>query len=120
MISTRVHGYIDYLMGALLIASPWLFNFDEVNSAKWVTVVLGVVVLMTSLLTAYELSLAKLIPMPAHLGADILVGLVLIASPWVLGFSGEVWMPHVVLGILEVGVAAMTQRRSPHSVAGAS
>jgi hypothetical protein len=60
-------------------------------------------------------STAKLIPMPVHLGADILVGLVLIASPWLLGFADEVWIPHVVLGVLEVGVASMTQRRAPNS-----
>jgi hypothetical protein len=78
-----------------------------------VPVVLGVVVLITSLFTAYEVSSAKLISMPVHLGADVLVGLVLIVSPWLFGFADEVWIPHVVLGVLEVGVAGMTQRRAP-------
>jgi hypothetical protein len=29
VISTRTHGIMDYLMGVLLIASPWLFKFSR-------------------------------------------------------------------------------------------
>ena len=35
-ISTRVHGILDYLMGPLLIASPWLFDFDNGGAETWV------------------------------------------------------------------------------------
>jgi len=27
VIETKTHGYMDYLMGVLLIAAPWLFDF---------------------------------------------------------------------------------------------
>lgn len=111
-ISTRAHGFVDYLMGVLLVAAPWLlFNSAENAAATWVPVVLGLAGLLTSLMTAYELGLVKLIPMPAHLGADVLVGAVLVLSPWLFGFADEVWLPHVALGILEIGLALMTQTR---------
>jgi hypothetical protein len=29
MIPTRVHGVLDYLVGALLVAAPWLFDFNR-------------------------------------------------------------------------------------------
>ena len=111
IIPTRVHGVIDYAMGILLIATPWLLNFSDSESpaATWVPVLLGIAVLLTSLMTAYELGLMKLIPMPVHLMADLGVGAILLVSPWLFGFADEVWSPHVVLGVLEIGVALMTK-----------
>jgi hypothetical protein len=115
MINTRMHGVIDYLMGLGLILVPFLFNFGEQSSAAlWVPVALGIVVLLASLITRYELSVAKVIPMQLHLLADVFVGLVLAASPWLFGFADQMWVPHVVLGILEVGIALLTKRRSPY------
>ena len=29
-IPTRAHGVLDYIVGLLLIASPWIFNFAGV------------------------------------------------------------------------------------------
>lgn len=113
MISTRAHGIIDYVMAATLIVVPFLFNFGAQEAAAlWVPVILGVVVLMTSLITRYELSIAKIIPMPIHIAADVMVGLVLAASPWLFGFADQMWIPHVVLGALEIGVALTTQKHS--------
>ncbi len=105
---TRIHGILDYLMGALLIASPWLFGFADHEAARWVPVVLGAGVLLYSLLTDYELGAVKRIQMPVHLMLDALGGILLAASPWVLGFDERVWMPHVVLGAVEVLTAAIT------------
>jgi hypothetical protein len=114
MISTRVHGIIDYLMAAVLIVVPFAFGFGVGNSAAlWVPVVIGIVLLMTSLITRYELSVVKIVPMAVHLGADILAGLVLILSPfWLFGFSDQIWVPHVVLGVAEIGVPLLTRKHS--------
>jgi hypothetical protein len=108
-ISTRAHGLIDYAMGLLLIVSPWLFGFADAGpSPRWIPIALGFLLLIASLMTDYELGAVRLIPMPAHLAMDALAGLVLVVSPWAFGFSDRVWIPHVVLGILELGVALMT------------
>ena len=115
VIPTRIHGVIDYVMGVLLLASPWLFNFNFADNAAatWVPVVIGLLILGTSLMTAYELGLIKVIPMPAHLVADMGAGAILLVSPWLFGVADEVWVPHVVLGVAEIGVALMTKRHSP-------
>lgn len=105
---TRIHGMLDYLLGALLIASPWLFGFADHEAARWVPVVLGAGVLLYSLLTDYELGVVKKLQMPVHLMLDALGGLLLAVSPWVLGFDERVWMPHVVLGAVELVTAAIT------------
>jgi drug/metabolite transporter (DMT)-like permease len=105
---TRIHGVLDYLLGALLIASPWLFGFADNQAARWVPVVLGAGVLLYSLFTDYEMGVVKRLQMPAHLFLDALGGLLLAVSPWMLGFDERVWMPHVVLGLVEVATAAVT------------
>lgn len=108
-LSTRVHGFMDYLMGVVLIAAPWVFGFAEGGAETWVPVVLGIGAILYSMLTDYELGAVPLISMKAHLGLDALAGVLLIASPWLFGFAESIWIPHVVLGALEVGAALMTQ-----------
>ena len=113
MIPTRVHGIIDYIVGLLLIAAPFLFGFADGTAAQWVPIILGLSALVYSLLTKYELSAAKIIPMPVHLGLDVASGLLLAASPWLFGFSEMVWLPHVVVGVAEIIIPLLTQRHSP-------
>jgi hypothetical protein len=108
IIPTRVHGVIDYLTGALLVAAPWLLGFADGSAAQWVPIILGAMVLMQSLVTDYELGVARLLPMPAHLILDALNGVVLAASPWLFGFAERVWVPHVVIGLLEIVVSLLT------------
>ena len=113
MIPTRVHGIIDYIVGLLLIAAPFLFGFADGTAAQWVPIILGLSALVYSLLTKYELSAAKIIPMPVHLGLDVASGLLLAASPWLFGFSERVWLPHVVVGVAEIIIPLLTQRCCP-------
>lgn len=111
IIPTRVHGYIDYLFGILLIASPWLFGFAVGGVAQWLPVVLGASVIVYSLLTDYELGLSPTISMPVHLGIDVLGGILLAASPWLFGFADVVFWPHLVFGLVEIATALMTKTR---------
>lgn len=111
MIPTRVHGVLDYFIGALLIVAPWVLGFASNGPATWVPVILGASVIVYSALTRYEVGLVKAIPMPVHLVLDGLGGLLLIASPWIFQFDGEVWAPHVVVGSVEVLAAMFTRRR---------
>jgi hypothetical protein len=105
---TRVHGMLDYLLGALLIAAPWLFGFAAGGAEQWVPVALGAGVLLYSAFTDYELGLVKKLQMPAHLLLDAVGGLLLAASPWMFGFDERVWMPHVVIGAIEIVIVAIT------------
>lgn len=117
---TRIHGVLDYLLGAALIAAPWLLGFAAGGAETWVPVGAGVLVIGYSLLTDYELGLLRRIGMPVHLYLDALLGVLLAVSPWLLGFDTAVWIPHVALGAVEVLTAAVTdtvpgydRRRSP-------
>jgi hypothetical protein len=116
VIPTRIHGMMDYLMGVLLIIAPWMLGLVR-GPAVWVPVVLGAAAVSYSLMTDYELGAIRVIPMPVHLGLDAMSGLVLMASPWLFGFAGQVWVPHVVLGALELG-AGLSSRTAPEPFLG--
>ena len=105
----RERNAVDYGMGALLMAAPWLFGFAEVQTVMQVCLVLGGGVILHSLLTDYELGAAPVIPMHVHLMIDALGGLFLAASPWIFDFHEVVFLPHLILGLAAVGAAAMTQ-----------
>ena len=111
-IPTRVHGVLNYLVGALIIAAPWLLNFNRGGAETWVPVILGVGALVYSLLTNYELGVVRRIPMGTHLSLDAASGLLLAVSPWLFGFSSFVFWPHLILGIFEL-VAALTTKTTP-------
>ncbi|NBJ10129.1 SPW repeat domain-containing protein [Microvirga arsenatis] len=114
---TRLHGAIDYLWGLALLSTPWLLGFDDVPAATWVAVVFGVGAILYSALTAYELGLLKILPMPMHLILDGIGGIVLAASPWLFGFADRVYLPHLLFGLFSV-VACLITRLEPTLVNG--
>jgi hypothetical protein len=108
MISTKTHGVMDYVVAVLLIASPWLFGFHEHRASTLIPIALGIATICYSMITDYEMSITKVLTMRGHLILDMLSGAVLAASPWIFGFSDYVYMPHLVFGVAEIAIAAMT------------
>ena len=109
IISTKMHAMEDYAMGVLLIAAPYIFGFANHAAAQWVPTVVGVAILGASMLTRYELGVYGLIPMPMHLMLDAGAAILLIASPWLFGFSSIVYLPHVIVGLIILASGAMTK-----------
>lgn len=111
IVSTRVHGILDYAMGVALAVSPWLLGYSVDGAETWVPVGIGFAVIGYSLLTDYELGVARVISTSTHLRLDALAGLFLLISPVVFGFSGLVWVPHALLGAAGITVALVTRKR---------
>lgn len=109
-IETKTHGYLDYIMGILLIAAPWIFDFAMGGAETWIPVILGAGVILYSLFTDYELGASRQLSMRTHLMLDLLGGAFLAVSPWLFGFADEVWQPHLIFGILEMGAALFTKQ----------
>lgn len=108
-ISTRAHGILDYVMGVLLIAAPWLFDFARGGAETWIPVILGAGTILYSLITDYEYSATRKLSMTSHLWLDGIAGAFLAVSPWLFNFADFVYLPHLIFGIAEVGAALMTQ-----------
>jgi hypothetical protein len=118
VIPTRMHAAADYVVGVLLIASPWIFQYsDESSVATWIAVVAGLAMIAMSLMTDYEGGVVRMIAMRMHLVTDAALGVFLAVSPWLFGFADEgvnAWLPFVVIGLLEAGTAAMTDPEPRH------
>jgi hypothetical protein len=109
MLSTRIHGVLDYVMGLTLIALPFLADFGA-GPQTTVMVGLGSALIIYSLCTNYELGLLDGISMRTHLTLDLLSGIFLAASPWIFGFADTMYMPHLLLGIGEIAASLLTRR----------
>lgn len=107
-LSTRIHGVLDYLAGAVLAASPWLLGYARGGAESWVPVAVGAAVVLYSLFTDYELGAVRRLQVSVHLWLDAIGGIVLAGSPWVLGFDDRVWVPHLAFGIFLAAVAFLT------------
>src|ERR1700712_2950816 len=69
-VPTRIHGFVDYAMGAVLIAASLLTGGGAHTLASWLPVILGAGLIAYSLATDYELGMIRLIPMRTHLVLD--------------------------------------------------
>ena len=109
VINSKLHGVLDYVVGAFLVVSPWVLKIDTVKDASWLLTISGILTIVYSLFTNYEAGLFRKIPMSVHLTLDLMSGLFIGISPWTLGFADEVWLPHLIIGATEVLVVVLTQ-----------
>jgi hypothetical protein len=113
IIPTKMHAAMDYTVGVLLIAAPWIFQFaDESGAAKWISIIAGAGIILQSAITNYEGGfLGHALSMRMHLATDAIVGIFLAVSPWLFGFADEganAWVPFLVIGLGEIAAAAVT------------
>src|SRR3954465_7224683 len=108
-IPLKAHAALEPLVALVLIAAPWIFGFDDVGSATAVSIVVGVLMLISGMSTRWRYSVVKLIPLRTHFRMDLVLGVVLIVAPFVFGDSdrGDATRFLVVMGILELGTALM-------------
>jgi hypothetical protein len=113
IITTRVHGWLDYVFAVILITSPYTMDYFSDPTATSVSMGIGSIIILYSLLTKYEPGVIKIIPMNIHLGLDLLGAIVLGSSPWVFGFSEYIWRPHVFFAAFEIIVILCSSTRTP-------
>ena len=105
-----VHGLLEYVAGALLLAAPFLLAFDS-DTATAVSIVAGVAVLIIAASTAMSTGLIKSIPVPAHVILDYALAILLIASPFLFGFDddGTATAFFIVLGVVHLLITIATR-----------
>lgn len=83
-----LHGLAEYSGGALFIALPLVLNYES-GAAQAASIVIGVLMIGVAASTDWNLSLNNQIPKKVHFAIDWLLAGVLIASPFLFGFSDE-------------------------------
>jgi hypothetical protein len=108
-----LHGVIEYLAGVLLIAAPFLFGFED-GAATAVSIVAGVMVLVIAASTEGPSSLVDSIPVSVHVLLDYALVAVLVASPFLFGFTDESAPTafFIVLGVAHLLITIGTRFRT--------
>jgi SPW repeat len=70
-IPTKLHASLDHIVGAGLIAAPWIFRFSDLTTPTVLSIVLGIGLILYSLFTDYELGVWRTFPMAVHNLFDI-------------------------------------------------
>ena len=88
-VTRSIHAYLDYPVAISLMVLPFVLGLGAGNPlAKWLAVGTGATALVLTLLTDHELGVVKVVPFWLHVAVDRLVGVVFIAAPFALGFTG--------------------------------
>jgi hypothetical protein len=85
IIDAKIHGAIDYLVVIFLWLSPTIFGLS--GFVATITYALGGIHLLLTALTNFPFGIIKVIPFAVHGWVELIVSIVLVASPWLLGFS---------------------------------
>ena len=83
-----LHGLFEYVGGALFIALPLLLAYDS-SAATAASIIIGVLMIGVAASTDWRLSLNNSIPKPVHFAIDWILAAILIAAPFLFGFSDE-------------------------------
>jgi uncharacterized membrane protein HdeD (DUF308 family) len=117
-IPTKFHAPLDYIVGAALIASPWIFSFSDTTAPTILAIVLGIGLFAYSLFTNYELGVWKVAPLAVHNLFAIVAGAFLALSPWLFGFADDPangWIWFVVVGLAAIFLGLTTKQSGGYS-----
>jgi len=114
MISIRTHAILDYVIAALLVAAPFVLGLSGIPFASDALTVSGMALAGYSLLSDYPLSFARAIPLNVHMLFDVMLGIYIMAAPFIYGYWPELasWQvgSHFVLGLSTVALVTFTTR----------
>jgi hypothetical protein len=112
----RTHNVLDYVIAIALILAPYVFGFSNIQFARDVFLVLGLTLAGYSLLTEYEYSFGKIIPLPMHMTLDVVSGVFLMLAPMIYEYreelSGFQYALHFVMGAGVIALVLFTERRA--------
>jgi SPW repeat len=86
-------------LGAFLFLAPWLFSFGSgiARAEDWTSSALVIAISVAALLAFSEW----------EEWANLILGLWLLASPWVLGFGNTAMRVHVAVGLMIAFISAL-------------
>ena len=110
-IPRSVHGLIEYAAGVLFIVAPFVLDFTDEGGATAASIAVGIVVLLIAATTKGSTSLVNVIPTALHVAADYALAVLLVAAPFLFGFSDESAPTalFIALGVVHLLVTVATR-----------
>ncbi|MBA2794713.1 MAG: hypothetical protein H0U32_12085 [Thermoleophilaceae bacterium] len=87
-IPVSVHGLIEYVAGVAFVVAPFLIDYKS-DAATAVSIVVGLAIMAIAAATDGPTSLVDAIPVSAHVVLDYVLAVLLVALPFLAGFSDE-------------------------------
>jgi hypothetical protein len=115
-ISTKSYGFLNYLTGAFLFASPMIIPGPDGHPYYWhcggailfLPLIIGWLQMIMMFFSASPYGVIKQFPVQMHCFQNILTGSFLIASPFIYDFNDVIWWPHVLCGAVLVILGLFT------------
>ena len=110
-----VHGLIEYAAGVLFIVAPFLLGFTDEGAATATSIVAGILVLLVAATTKGSTSLIDVIPTALHVAFDFVLAALLVAAPFLFGFSDETAPTafFIALGVVHLLLTVATRFVTP-------
>lgn len=92
-VTRSIHAFLDYPVALSLMAAPFLLGLGTSHPlAFWLALITGIAAFVLTVFTDHHLGLVRVLPYALHLAVDLAVGLVFVAAPFILGFTGiDAW-----------------------------
>jgi len=87
ILSPTMHGILDYFVVVGFALAPAIVGFS--GPPAMISHLLAVIHLGLTLATAFPLGFWKLVPLRMHGAIELVVSVVLVALPWIIGFSAD-------------------------------
>ncbi len=110
ILSTKVHGILDYLLSLTLLAYPLITGFNSPDML--ISAIAGTGIGLYSIMTQYETGIIKKISIYSHIMFDVCSGIFLVLCPWVFGFSGQGAVFYIISGSVLLIYTAITDSKS--------
>jgi hypothetical protein len=106
-----LHGILEYVVGVLFIAAPFLFGFSDKPAPTAAALVVGLLLLAFTATSDLPTGLVRSITPGIHATVDFVLAVVLVALPFVLGFTeqGRATALFIVVGVLHLLMTIATR-----------
>ena len=85
ILNANAHGILDYVVALFFFVGPMVTGFT--GPARNLTIAIGVVHLLLSIITRYPAGILKTLPFPLHGAVELFVSILLFLLPWLADFA---------------------------------
>ena len=88
-VTKTIHAWLDYPVAFALVTLPFLLGLGtDQPLALAISPIVGVAAFLLTVFTDHDLGVIRVLPYRLHLAVDLAVGLLFLALPVTLGFTG--------------------------------
>jgi hypothetical protein len=120
-ISNTFFGYFSYVLGVVMMASPWLFHFVDVRGAAlFFPFMFGWFQIIMAIFSRTKAGMVGVFPVQMHCFLNTFAGFAIMCTPWMYGFAPKVFLPHLILGGIMFTLGVFTKNspviNEPHEM----